>query len=83
MKKGDKVVCPGGYEATVVETSLLSLQVTVKFDDKGLIPPEMDFPRYQLFVIGGTKICECGGGKEPYDHFKFCPAYKSGYEDFE
>ena len=79
MNIGDKVICPGGYAGVITYSGS---KVYVTFDSPELIPPWMEYNHCELINITESKLCECGGGKESYDHFKFCPAYKSGYDDF-
>jgi hypothetical protein len=81
MEKGDRVLCPDGY--TGVITYVGYSMYSIRLDNPDLIPNVMDYPKVTVMRLGSIKKCECGGGKESYDHLKFCPSYKSGYDDFE
>lgn len=83
FQAGDYVECPGGHRGTV---SYVGVQmVSVKFDNTELIPPIMSYDPGHLVLLrrNGDTECECGDNVGTYEHFKFCPAYRSGYDDFD
>lgn len=78
IKPGDIVKCPGGH---IAEVTYCGSKCSVKYRDPDLIPPIGEYNYYELTKIDKLP-CECGADGT-YEHFKYCPAYKSGYDDFE